>query len=210
MVAAVLLAQIAPRIIIPSFFIGQKVQTLTTGAEIAQTVAFSTLFVTAVFTFFQPPYWIGIIPAVAAAAYWKMQQDPKNLQKYRYVDWAITTPLMLLAILVASKATHLIVPIITADLLMIAAGYLGVQTSDNKRKVAFFAAGLLAFLPILYLLLTLKQNRAAIYLTVAVWSLYPLVYFLEDFQHITESNATIAFSVMDMISKIGLVNLLHF
>jgi bacteriorhodopsin len=207
---AALLAQIAPRIIIPSFFIGQKVQTLTTGAEIAQTVAFSMLFVTAVFTFFQPPYWIGIIPAVAAAAYWMMQQDPKNLQKYRYADWAITTPLMLLAILVASKATHLIVPVIATDLLMIGAGYLGVQTPDHKKKVLFFALGLLAFAPILYLLLTLKQNKAAIYLTVAIWSLYPIVYFLEDFKYITESDATISFSVMDMISKIGLVNLLHF
>lgn len=205
-----LVAQIAPRIIIPSFFVGQKVQTLSEPAEIAQTIAFSTLFVTAVFAFFQPPYWLGLIPAVAAAAYWNMQRDPTSLQKYRYLDWAITTPLMLLAILVASNATHLIVPAIAADLLMIGAGYLGIQTEDTKKKITYFAAGLLAFAPILYLLLTLKRNRAAIYLTVAVWSLYPLVYFLEDFKHITESNATVAFSVMDMVSKIGLVHLLHF
>jgi bacteriorhodopsin len=210
MVPLALLAQIAPRIIIPSFFIGQKVQTLSEPAEIAQTVAFSLLFVSAVFAFFQPPYWLGIIPAVAAAAYWKMRTDEPNLQKYRYADWAITTPLMLIAIMVASKATHLIVPVIAADLLMIGAGYLGVQTEDHKKKSLFFALGLLAFAPILYLLLTLKQNKAAIYLTVAVWSLYPIVYFLEDFDHITESDATISFSIMDMISKIGLVNLLHF
>lgn len=65
-------------------------------------------------------------------------------------------------------------PVIAADLLMIGAGYLGVQTEDTKKKIAYFAAGLLAFAPILYLLLTLKRNRAAIYLTVAVWSLYTL------------------------------------
>jgi bacteriorhodopsin len=206
-----LLAQIAPRIFIPSFFVGQKVQTLSEPAEIAQTIAFSTLFVTAVFAFFNPPYWIGLIPAIAAAAYWKMQRDPRNQQTYRYLDWAITTPLMLLAILIAAKTSaHLIVPVIAADLLMIGSGYLGVTTDDMRRKIAYFAAGLLAFIPILYLLLTLKRNKTAIYLTVAIWSLYPLVYFLEDFKHITESNATVAFSIMDMISKIGLVNLLHF
>ena len=205
-----LVAQIAPRIIIPSFFVGQKVQTMEHPGEIAQTIAFSTLFVTAVFAFFQPPYWLGLIPATAAAAYWQMIRDPQSQQKYRYLDWAITTPLMLVAILIASNAAHLIVPAIAADLLMIGSGYLGVTTEDRGRKIAYFAAGLLAFAPILYLLLTLKKNKAAIYLTVAVWSLYPLIYFLEDFKHITESHATVAFSVMDMVSKIGLVNLLHF
>ena len=206
-----LLAQIAPRIIIPSFFVGQKVHTLSEPAEIAQTIAFSTLFVTAVFAFFQPPYWLGLIPATAAVAYWKMQRDPQSQQTYRYLDWAITTPLMLLAIFLAAKAPPtLIVPVIAADLLMIGFGYLGVQTEDTKKKIAYFVAGLLAFAPILYLLLTLKRNKAAIYLTVVVWSLYPLVYFLEDFKHVTESNATVAFSVMDIVSKIGLVNLLHF
>jgi bacteriorhodopsin len=208
---AAIVAQIAPRIIIPSFFIGQKVQAMEHPGEIAQTIAFSMLFVTAVFAFFQPPYWLGLIPAVAAAAYWKMMRDPQKQQTYRYLDWAITTPLMLLAILVAAKvSTHLIVPIIAADLLMIGTGYLGIQTEDVSRKIVYFAAGLLAFAPILYLLLTLKRNKEAIYLTVAVWSLYPLIYFLEDFKHITESHATVAFSVMDMVSKIGLVNLLHF
>ncbi len=206
-----LLAQIAPRVIIPSFFVGQKVQTMEHPGEIAQTIAFSMLFVTAVFTFFQPPYWLGLIPAVAAAAYWMMMEDPKNQQIYRYLDWSITTPLMLLAIFLAANApAHLIVPVIAADLLMIGAGYLGVVTEDRKQKIAYFAAGLLAFAPILYLLLTLKRNKAAIYLTVVVWSLYPLIYFLEDFKHISDSDATVAFSVMDMVSKIGLVNLLHF
>lgn len=206
-----LLAQIAPRVIIPSFFVGQKVQTMEHPGEIAQTIAFSMLFVTAVFTFFQPPYWLGLIPAVAAVSYWKMIENPGSQQTYRYLDWSITTPLMLLAILVAAKTSAtLIVLIIAADLLMIGAGYLGIQTEDTKKKIAYFATGLLAFVPILYVLLTLKRNKAAIYLTVVVWSLYPIVYFLEDFKHITESDATVAFSVMDMVSKIGLVNLLHF
>lgn len=206
-----ILAQIAPRIIIPSFFVGQKVQTLNEPAEIMQTIAFSLFFVTAVFTFFSPPYWLGLIPAVAAASYWMMQKDPQRLQTYRYFDWAITTPLMLLAILVAAKVpARVIAPVIVADLLMIGAGYLGVTTEDIKKKIAYFITGLLAFVPIIYLLLTLRYNKAAIYLTVTTWSLYPLIYFLEDFKHITESNATVAFSVMDMVSKIGLVNLLHF
>jgi bacteriorhodopsin len=206
-----ILAQIAPRIIIPSFFVGQKVKTLSEPAEIAQTIAFSTLFVAAVFAFFNPPYWIGFIPGVAAVAYWMMQRDTQNQQTYRYLDWAITTPLMLLAILIAANSpAHLIVPIIVADLLMIGAGYLGVSTEDTNKKIAYFTTGLLAFVPIIYLLLTLKRNKMVIYLTIAIWSLYPIIYFLEDFKHTSESNATVAFSIMDMVSKIGLVNFLHF
>jgi len=207
---ATVVAQVAPRIILPSFFIGQKVITMNDREEIAQTIAFSALFVCATFAFFSTPYWIGIIPAVAAWSYWNMLRDKQNKQTYRYVDWSITTPLMLLAILVSLKAPiESIIGIILCDILMIGTGYLGVTTEDKQKKFGYFFVGMLAFLPIIYTLLTQQTNKAAIYLTLGTWILYPIVWSLEEFKAVEEKNITVIYSVMDMIAKIGLVNLLH-
>jgi len=43
------LATIGPRILIPEFFVGQTVRTLSDPVVIAQTIAFSFLFVSAIF-----------------------------------------------------------------------------------------------------------------------------------------------------------------
>jgi len=206
---AQLLATLGPRIIIPGFFISQKIRTMTDTAAIFQTIAFSTLFVTSIIIAFQGQILLSLIPAVAATAYYCMLQDPDNKQRYRYADWAITTPLMLAAIFLANNLPiTFIVGLILLDLLMIGAGYLGTQEPDQKKKLWNFAIGCVAFVPILYFLFKQRQHTTAIYLTVALWTLYPVVWALEETEVLSETVITATFSVMDMVSKIGLVYLL--
>jgi len=208
---AQLLATFGPRVVIPTFFVGQKISKMTDPAAISQTIAFSALFVTAVVTLFQGTPWLAVIPGVAAVAYYKMLNDPTNVKKYRYADWAITTPIMLTAILLANKnPIGLISVMAIADLVMILAGYMGTQTTDDEKMFKYFCLSCLAFLPILYILAIQKGNPSAVYLTLGVWLLYPVIYYLKEINMTTEENTTIYYSVMDMIAKIGIVHLLHF
>ncbi len=203
------LAIIGPRLIIPGFFISQKIKKMTDTVAIFQTIAFSTLFVTSVIIAFQGQILLSLIPAVAATAYYFMLEDPENKQSYRYLDWAITTPLMLIAILLANNASIiLIVTLVVLDLLMIGAGYLGYKEPNETKKFLMFTVGCLALLPILYFLLDQKKYTTAIYLTLALWTLYPIVWALEETETLSETVVTSTFSVLDIVSKIGLVYLL--
>jgi bacteriorhodopsin len=205
-----LLATIGPRILIPSFFIGQKVSTMTDYGQISQTIAFSFLFICFALNLFTDHAWISVIPGVAAWAYWNMMHDKENMEKYRYTDWAITTPFMLLALLVVNKTSAIYTAgIIIADLIMIATGYLGALASEFGTKIAFFTVGCVAFIPILYTLFTLKKAKLAVYLTILTWILYPIVWYMDEDSIINKQTTTVTYSVMDVVAKVGLVSLLR-
>jgi bacteriorhodopsin len=182
---------------------------MTDTAAIFQTIAFSTLFVTSVIIAFQGQILLSLIPGIAATAYYFMLEDPDNKERYRYADWLITTPLMLIAILLANNASiTLIVALVLLDLLMIGAGYLGYKEPDQIKKSLMFTVGCLALLPILYFLLKQKKYTTAIYLTLGLWTLYPIVWALEETETLSETVVTSTFSVLDIVSKISLVYLL--
>jgi bacteriorhodopsin len=182
---------------------------MTDTVAIFQTIAFSTLFVTSVIIAFQGLLLLSLIPGIAATAYYFMLEDPDNKQRYRYLDWAITTPLMLIAIFLANNVPiPFIIGLVLLDLLMIGAGYLGTQEPDKIKKLLLFGGGCLALLPILYFLFQQKKYTTAIYLTVALWSLYPIVWVLEETETLSETVTISTFSVLDIVSKIGLLYLL--
>lgn len=204
------IAALAPRIIIPGFFIGQKVSGMTDIGKAFQTVAFSAFFVATVLTIFQGTAWLAVIPAVAGISYWYMMKDPDNKQKYRYADWAITTPLMLIAILLANKqALPLVAALTVLDLEMIGFGYAGVKESNPSKKMFAFFLGCIAFVPILYYLFQQKKFSYAVYLTLFLWTLYPIVWYSEETNALSDTVVTSTYSVMDVCAKVGLVYLLH-
>jgi bacteriorhodopsin len=75
--------------------------------------------------------------------------------------------------------------------------------------MAWFIAGCVVFLPILYALYNSKGYRSAVLLTLAVWILYPIVWYLDEQKKISRTTTGITYSVMDVIAKIGLVTLLN-
>ena len=91
---------------------------------------------------------------------------------------------------------------------MIIAGYLGTKAKSNFETNGYFALGMLAFLPILAVLLQQSKNLIVVYLTVFIWSLYPIVYYLQE-HHIVETKyTTVAYAIMDVVAKAGLVTFL--
>jgi bacteriorhodopsin len=201
---------IGPRILIPGFFLGPKLSTMNDPVVISQTIAVSFLFISFAFLLFSDTPWISLIPGIAAWAYWHMLRDETNIDYYRYIDWSLTTPLMLLALFVANKlATIKIIGLISLDLFMITMGYFGSKESDSIKRNVLFGLGCLALLPILYQLFKAKKAKYAIYLTLILWTLYPIVWYLDESKVITKTFSNTSYSFMDLVAKVGLVNLLH-
>ena len=51
--------------------------------------------------------------------------------------------------------------------------------------------------------------KYAIYLTLVLWCVYPLVWYGDEEGLLTKPTSNITYSVMDVLTKVGLVNLLH-
>ena len=129
------------------------------------------------------------------------------ITKNRYIDWAITTPMMLLVlcIFLASESktvVHLrtIVLIMIFNYLMLYIGYLG-ETKVLDRFTACIG-GFIPFLIVFYLIFTnfvvISKGIGKYWLFLfylVFWSLYGLVYLLE------ESYKNIAMNILDCIAK---------
>ena len=133
--------------------------------------------------------------------------DWGDINKTRYIDWFITTPLMLLALcLVLSSEIgstvklHIIFSIVLLNYLMLYIGYLGETNVLNKgisTIMGFIFFGLMYFI-IFYNFVLPKyklSNYVLFTLYLVVWSVYGIVYLLD------EENKNLVFNVLDLISK---------
>ena len=176
-------------------------------AEVAQTLAFSALFISFATIVFVNPL-ISLIPGVAAVSYWNMLRDKDSIEFYRYTHWILTTPMMLLAVLTASRVSLPgIVGLLLADITMIWAGYRGVKSPDRDERRKWFILGCLAFAPILWVFANLKMN-SVIMLTIATWLMYPIIWLSSEENILTRRTTTVLYACMDVIAKVGLVWLL--
>lgn len=173
---------------------------------------FAVIFfvLTAVVTILKGNVLLALIPTVAGVAYFFMINNEREKEKYRYIDWAVTTPLMLVAILSVNRIPlHYIIPAVVADLFMVYFGYKATQETVHEKKMTNFFISCVAFLPILYLLYKCKYTKYAKYLTLIVWSLYPILWYINELEAWSESTSTTAYAVMDVCAKVGLVYFLQ-
>lgn len=175
-----------------------------------QQTAFLIFLGAALFMAFKGKVGLTLIPAVAAIAYYHMLQHPREIEVYRYADWTITTPLMLVAILYANSVPWSIIGgLLLTDVAMVYFGYKGAVEKDRHLKRRNFFWGCVAFVPIIYYLLKSKQKKTAVYLTLIVWTLYPIVWYAHEVSALSDKTTNSLYSVMDVCAKVGLVLLLH-
>jgi len=187
-----------------------NINRMTTAESAVHYAVFFTMFAASCYYAVSAAPWFALIPAIAAIAHWNMIRDKKNIEKYRYADWLLTTPLMLLAVLNQNNVTTEFIQItLILDTMMIAAGYFGINETDKNKKVAWFTLGCLLFLPILYILINLPIEKQAATFLAACWTLYPAIWLLKS-NYILQDDATnIAYSVLDVVTKIGLLSQIH-
>ena len=143
-------------------------------------------------------------------------------EAYRYVDWLLTVPLLLLetvAVLALPRATRasLLTKLIPASALMIVLGYPGEIAADTAPKMIWGALSTIPFLFILYVLfveLTRSLDRqppevaASVrrlrLLLIATWGVYPISYLFPVFG-LDGADAFVArqvgYSIADVLAK---------
>ncbi len=123
--------------------------------------------------------------------------DPGSFNEaYRYVDWLLTVPLLLvevIAVLALAKevSKSLIMRLVPASAAMIALGYPGEISTDQDTQVIYGVLSTLPFLYILYVLFveltkSLDRQPAGVadtvknlrLLLIATWGVYPIAYIL--------------------------------
>lgn len=133
----------------------------------------------------------------------------------RYIDWVVTTPLLLLDLLfTAGLNWSTIWFTLFLDEVMILTGLFGALTSSNY-KWGYYAAGCLAFFGILYeLLIVGRRNASALGADIGrsytintgwlivLWFLYPICWGLaEGGNVITSDSEAIFYGVLDVLAK---------
>jgi len=134
----------------------------------------------------------------------------------RYVDWALTTPLLLLdlAFLAGMNGANITVTII-ADLIMVLTGLFAAFGNTEGQKWGWYAMGCAAYLVIVYQLVvpgrravaSKSSGTASLFasiggFTLILWTLYPVVWGIGDGSRKWGVDAEIvAYAVLDVLAK---------
>jgi bacteriorhodopsin len=162
----------------------------------------------------------GVVCFIASLAYLTMSLgygytvrccDGRQFYYARYVDWTITTPLMLWEIIDYTNAPqNERIFLISMDIIMVIGGLIGALVCGGE-KWAFFGFSILTFIPILWFLCALEAQakekklrifRSIMNITVLSWFFYPIVWILAEGTGVLCANAeAICYTVLDIISK---------
>jgi len=133
----------------------------------------------------------------------------------RYIDWFVTTPLLLLDLLLTAGLPWPTVLItILADEIMIVTGLVGALT-QTRYKWGYYAFGNAAFFYVLYMLVFVGRKHAQhlgpnVYktfmscgvLTSVVWLLYPIAWGVSEGGNLIHPDSeAIFYGILDLIAK---------
>jgi bacteriorhodopsin len=172
----------------------------------------------------------AVITGVAAFFYLTMTTgatagviDGRMFYWGRYVDWVITTPLLLLDLALLALASWrqniaLIAGLLILDVFMILTGLQAGASVSTFGRGFWFVVSTIAMVVLLYLVYTRLFAEAAsrggsvnntfrtlALLTIVLWSCYPIVWLLgsEGFGAATTTVEVFLFLILDFLAKIG-------
>ncbi len=139
----------------------------------------------------------------------------------RYIDWAITTPLLLWSLVHSGiqgtgvKRPALIAALLGADIYMIVTGFVAGRTDNMTIKFSFYICSCIAFLFIYVLLfgpfkkLAATGPRSADYSKKAtvlfgLWVAYPIIFILgqEGIKTLSATFDAVAYTIFDLVTKV--------
>ena len=129
--------------------------------------------------------------------------DLHDITKLRYIDWAITTPLILLVVLLfyskdtvaPSYQTYFTIVLLNWGMLLF--GYLG--ETNTIRPMHGLIIGFIFFALLIYMLLNCcipnNASHVVIYFFIFIWSCYGFAYLMD------EETKNLSYNILDVISK---------
>lgn len=160
--------------------------------------------------------------AMATGAGSAVLDDGREFYYFRYIDWLITTPLLLLDLALLALARPgsdlgLIAGLIGLDVVMILTGLAAGSSTSDFGTTVWFIISSAALAGVLYLLWTrllaaararsqgvaATFNRLAV-LTTVLWVLYPIVFLLgtEGFGGVDQGFEVFLYLILDVLSKV--------
>ena len=149
---------------------------------------------------------VSLVAGIAYSIFNEMIKQPtvdlREITKIRYIDWSITTPLIILVILLfyggsVHPQASIYGTLIALNWGMLLFGFLGEQGSIDK--ITGCVLGFVFFLAMLYTLYSCcvpaKANPTVFFLFAIIWSFYGIAYLLD------EESKNIVYNVLDVISK---------
>jgi bacteriorhodopsin len=150
-------------------------------------------------------------------------EDGRQFYYFRYIDWLITTPLLLLDLALLALAhpgrnVGLIAGLLGLDVFMVLTGLVAGSSTNAFFTGVFFIISTAALVGVLYLLYTRfftaaraqPQNVAGLFntlaiLTIVLWSLYPIEFLLgtEGFGAVDQGWEIFLFLILDVLAKVG-------
>jgi len=148
----------------------------------------------------------------------------------RYIDWVVTTPLLLIGLLGVGLAavksageevrqrTGLVAGVIGADILMIVTGLFGALSLDSTHKYVWFIVSCVFFLAVLVVVWGPVRASAKaqggdiaalydklLYILTGLWFVYPVLWLLgtEGTETISLNTEVAVFAVIDLLAKVG-------
>jgi bacteriorhodopsin len=134
----------------------------------------------------------------------------------RYIDWSLTTPLLLLdlAFLAGLNGANIIIAIV-ADIVMILTGVFGAFGHSGIQKWGYYAMGCIAYVVVVWIFsiegrhtAAAKNNATAHFFTalggftLLLWTLYPVVWGIGDGGRLLSVDAEItAYAILDVLAK---------
>lgn len=150
-----------------------------------------------------------------------MSEDNTERTVYwaRYVDWFITTPLLLLDLaLLAGLRRDLIASIMGLDVIMIVTGLVAAMSVDDSARYIWYVVSCVAMIGIFVILFgqmakvaKSKGGKAAglyrtlTFLLIALWTIYPILWLLgtEGLGILDLTGEIIVFAIIDVTAKVG-------
>jgi bacteriorhodopsin len=188
--------------------------------------------------YFKKIYSFAIfIPTIAALSYWAMIAGYKidiftqeNITDIRFLDWLLTTPLLVTILCLLPVPKHAKKPIlnialvVALDVIMIVTGYFA-SHEQGEARMWLFLLSLLSFVLLLCVLIYtifIKTSQVSAELTTLVrrlllftafiWTMYPLVWLAvyEAPNKLSFGMDLLLFGVLDFFSKICFISLMLF
>lgn len=207
--------------------VGHVVLWVTFAIMTIASIAFATLMFQATQNAKTIPMISMAVTIVSGLAYFAMAASEegsltgpytyRTVYYARYVDWAITTPLLLLELaLISGLSLTSTLFVLLTDELMIISGLIGTLDYKSNFRWAWFGFGVVFWLPILKELMVdarrsahQKSERVAhvfetlLVWTLFLWTLYPVVWTLAiGCNFISSDGEVISYALLDVATKV--------